>query len=81
MKTWQEEPGGGWRSAGICGKKFLSFSFQFHPRFCFRRLVSRGLAGQPTNQFLAELNERRKLDESESFIFKIVLLVLFIVSA
>ena len=22
VKTWQEEPGGGWRSAGICGKIF-----------------------------------------------------------
>ena len=43
--------------------------------------MSQGLAGQPMNQFLAELNERRKLDESESFIFKIVLLVVFIVSA
>ena len=29
--------------------------------------MSQGLAGKPMDQFLAELNEERKLDESERF--------------
>ena len=34
VKTWQEEPGGGWRSAGICGKIF-GFLFSFLPKILF----------------------------------------------
>ena len=67
VKTWQEEPGGGWRSAGVQGKIF-SLSFHFHQEICFQSLASCGLAGLPMYQFSAELNERRYLHESESFV-------------
>ena len=36
VKTWQEEPGGGWRSAGVQGKNFgLSFHFYSSSLFLF----------------------------------------------
>ena len=40
--TWQEEPGGGWRCAGISGKNFFGC---FSSRSTFQLLVCCGLAG------------------------------------
>ena len=42
--AWQEEPGGGWRSAGVYGK-FWGFSFNFIQEVCFQSLERQGLAG------------------------------------
>ena len=47
---------------------FLSL-FTLIQEVCFQSLVSCGLAGLPRYQFSAELNERRHLDERESFVF------------
>ena len=44
VKTWQEEPGGGWRSAGICGKIF-EFLFSFLPKILFSKTCEPGIGG------------------------------------
>ena len=80
VKTWQEEPGGGWRCAGAQGKIF-GLSFHFHTRSLFSITCEPGIGGSAQYQFLAELNGRRCLHESESFVVSIVCLLSFIVSA
>ena len=50
VKTWQEEPGGGRRSAGVRGK-FLVSLFTYIQEVCFYSLVSQGLAGLPVPVF------------------------------
>ena len=59
VKTWQVEPGGVGGVLGL-GGKFLFSLFTFTQEVCFQSLVS---------QFLDELNGRRCLGESESFVF------------
>ena len=61
--TWQVEPGGGWRSAGVYGK---NFGFSFIHEVCFQSMWARDWRAC-LYQFLAELNEKRHLDERESF--------------
>ena len=51
----------------ICGT--FSSLFTLIQEVYFQSLVSCGLAGLPRYQFSAELNERRHLDERESFVF------------
>ena len=42
LTAWQEEPGGGRRSAGALG---LIFDFAFIRGVCFQSLVSQGMVG------------------------------------
>ena len=67
---------------GSWGKFLVSFSLLFK-KSAFIHLRARDWRACPVPmyQFLAELNGRRCLKKSESFIFKIVLLVVIIVSA
>ena len=54
LTAWQEEPGGGRRSAGALG---LIFDFAFIRGVCFQSLVSQGMVGAcPMFQLLAEMN-------------------------
>ena len=70
----------GWRSAGAWGKIFILY-FYFHTRSLFSITCEPGIGGSAQYQFLAELNGRRCLHESESFVVSIVCLLSFIVSA
>ena len=50
VKTWQEEPGGGWRSAGVQGKIF-GFSFYSHTRSLFLFTCEPGIGGPACTSF------------------------------
>ena len=59
--AWQEEPGGGWRRAGVYGKIFISL-FIFIQEVCFHSLGSSGVVGPAWTSFwLTEWNERRQI--------------------
>ena len=55
--------------------EFVSLSFYFHTRSLFSIACEPGIGRPAKNQFLAELNRRRCLHISVSFVVSIVLLV------
>ena len=57
--AWQEEPGGGWRSAGVYGKIF-GCSFYFHTRSLFSFTWELGSGWACLDQFLADRVEREE---------------------
>ena len=74
--SWQVEPGGGWRSDGGLGEKFLVFHFQTRNLFSITWELGSGWAC--LDRSLADLvNERRRLEWKWKFChFWLVLLFL-----
>ena len=73
--AWQEEPGGGWRSAGIWGEFLGKWEFSFES-VNFLSLVRCGLAGTPRYQFSAELNGRREFQMKVKVLSSVLVLLL-----
>ena len=68
--------GGAWRGLEECWGlwenfwfKIFGFSFHFHTRSLFSINCEPGIGGSACTSFWPRLNERRHLDESESFVF------------
>ena len=60
VKTWQEEPGGGWRSAGICGKIF-EFLFSFLPKILFSKTCEPGIGGATHEPVFGRVEREEKI--------------------
>ena len=83
VKTWQEEPGGGWRSAGVFGENFWFLILFLSKMSYFHSLGGSGVVGLAWTSFwLTQWNERRQIGWKWKFYYlNCFVVVFYIVSA